>query len=107
MGVSMMQVRGRNLLALLIFLACAVPAQRSAAMTIYASPDGKDGYFDGARHQAQKLSDILEGLDPDPKEDIVVQLTTTDSGAMTTYSRRSENPAKIAGAGCAYEITRF
>ena len=99
--------RCRIPLVLLLFLACVVPAQKSAALTIYASPDGKDGYFEGVRHQAQKLSDILARLDRGPKEDVVIQLTLTDSGAMTTYSWRSENPAKIAGASCAYEISRF
>jgi hypothetical protein len=94
-------------MALLILLACVVFAQRSAAMTIYASPDGKGGYFEGAHHEAQKLSDILAGLDADPTEDIVVQLTTTDPGATTTYSWLSENPTRVVGAGCAYEISRF
>ena len=76
-------------------------------MTIYASPDGRDGYFEGARHQAQRLSDILAALDRRPSEDIVIQLTLTDPGAITTYRWRSETPAQIAGAGCAYEISRF
>jgi hypothetical protein len=76
-------------------------------MTIYASPDGKDGYFEGARHQARRLSDILATVDRHPKEDIVVQLTLTGPGAITTYHWRSETPAQIAGASCAYEISRF
>jgi hypothetical protein len=97
----------RHSIALLMFLACLVPAQKSAAVTIYASPDGQDGYFEGARHQARRLSDILAALDRHPREDIVVQLTLTDPGAITTYRWRSENPAPIAGAGGAYEIRRF
>jgi hypothetical protein len=94
-------------MALLMLLACLIPAQRSAAMTIYASPDGQDGYFEGTRHQARKLSDILAALDRHPKEDIIVQLTLSDPGAIATYRWRSETPAQIAGAGCAYEISRF
>ena len=76
-------------------------------MMIYASPDGQDGYFEGTRHQARRLSDVLVALDSHPKEDIVVQLTLTDPGVITTYRWRSENPAPIASASCAYEISRF
>jgi hypothetical protein len=94
-------------MALLMLLACLIPAQRSAAMTIYASPDGQDGHFEGTRHQARRLSDVLVALDRHPKEDIVVQLTLTDPGVITTYRWRSENPTRIAGASCAYEVSRF
>jgi hypothetical protein len=52
-GVSMMRFPYRHPMALLMLLACLIPAQRSAAMTIYASPDGQDGYFEGARHHAK------------------------------------------------------
>jgi hypothetical protein len=103
----MMRFPYRHAMALLIFLACLIPAQKSAAVTIYASPDGQDGYFEGTRHQARRLSDMLAALDRRPREDIVVQLTLTDPGAITTYHWRSETAAQIAGTGCAYEINRF
>jgi hypothetical protein len=106
-GLSMMRSPCRHLLALLVFLACVISAQASATVTIYASPDGQDGYFEGARHRAQKLSDILATLDRHPKEDVVIQLTLAAPGVFTTYRWRSESHAQSAGASCAYEIGRF
>src|SRR5215470_13329945 len=103
----MMRFPYRHSWALLMVLACLIPAQASAAITIYASPDGQDGYFEGASHKAQRLSDILATLDRHPKEDVVVQLTLAAPGAFTTYRWRSEAPAQTAGASCAYEISRF
>jgi hypothetical protein len=90
-----------------MFLACLIPAQASPAITIYASPDGQDGYFEGSPHKAQRLSDILATLDRHPKEDLVIQLTLAAPGVFTTYRWRSETPAQTAGASCAYEISRF